>query len=34
VKPKLGAFIAIIEGFLAGDKGRPKKQQHTAKRTD
>ena len=32
VKPKLGAFIAIIEGILAGDKGRPKKQQHTAKR--
>ena len=32
MKPKLGAFIAIIEGILAADKGRPKKQQHTAKR--
>ena len=25
-------FIAIIDGILAEDKGRPKKQQHTAKR--
>src|SRR5262245_26360220 len=32
VKPKLGAFIAIIDGILAADKRRPKKQQHTAKR--
>jgi transposase len=32
VKPKLGPFIAIIDGILAGDKARPKKQQHTAKR--
>ena len=32
VKPKLGAFIAVIDGILADDKGRPKKQQHTAKR--
>src|SRR5262245_15382365 len=32
VKPKLGAFIAIIDGILAEDKRRPKKQQHTAKR--
>jgi transposase len=32
VKPKLGAFIAIIDGILTEDKGRPKKQQHTAKR--
>jgi hypothetical protein len=32
VKPKLGAFIAVIDSILTGDKGRPKKQQHTAKR--
>jgi len=32
VKPKLDAFIAIIDRILAEDKGRPKKQQHTAKR--
>jgi transposase len=32
VRPKLDAFIAIIERILAEDKGRPKKQQHTAKR--
>jgi transposase len=32
VKPKLGAFIAIIDGILTEDKGRPRKQQHTAKR--
>src|SRR5262245_39290525 len=32
VKPKLGAFITIIDGILTEDKGRPKKQQHTAKR--
>jgi hypothetical protein len=32
VKPKLDAVIAIIDGILAQDKGRPKKQQHTAKR--
>jgi transposase len=32
VKPKLGPFVAIIESILAGDKSRPKKQQHTAKR--
>ena len=31
-KPKLDRFIAIIEGILADDKGRPKKQQHTSKR--
>ena len=31
-KPKLGAFIAVIDRILADDKGRPKKQQHTAKR--
>jgi transposase len=32
VKPKLGPFIAIIDGILATDKGQPKKQQHTSKR--
>ena len=32
VRPKLDAFIAIIDRILADDKGRPKKQQHTAKR--
>ena len=32
VKPKLGPFTAIIDVILAGDKGRPKKQQHTSKR--
>ena len=32
VKPKLGPFIAMIDGILTDDKGRPKKQQHTAKR--
>jgi predicted transcriptional regulator YdeE len=31
-KPKLGAFIAIIDAILAEDRTRPKKQQHTAKR--
>jgi transposase len=31
-KPKLGPFVAIIDGILAGDKDRPKKQRHTAKR--
>ena len=32
VRPKLDAFIAIIDRILLEDKGRPKKQQHTAKR--
>lgn len=32
VRPKLDAFIAIINGILADDKSRPKKQQHTSKR--
>ena len=32
VRPKLDAVIAIIDGILAQDKARPKKQQHTAKR--
>jgi transposase len=31
-KPKLDAFIPVIERILEGDKLRPKKQQHTAKR--
>jgi transposase len=31
-KPKLDPFIAIIDGILAEDKSRPKKQQHTSKR--
>jgi transposase len=32
VKPKLGPFIVIIDGILADDKSRPKKQQHTSQR--
>ena len=32
-KPKLGAFMAIIDTILAKDKTRPQKLQHTAKRT-
>jgi hypothetical protein len=28
-RPKLGAYIAIIDNILADDKRRPKKQQHT-----
>jgi transposase len=32
VKPKLGAFIGIIDAILAEDKDGPKKQQHTSKR--
>src|SRR5712691_5648690 len=32
VRPKLDAFIAIIDKILADDKSQPKKQQHTAKR--
>ena len=31
-KPKLDPYIATIDGILADDKFRPKKQQHTAKR--
>jgi transposase len=31
-KIPLGPFIAIIDGILAGDKDRAKKQQHTSKR--
>jgi transposase len=32
VRPKLDAYIAIIDKILADDKSRPKKQQHTSKR--
>ena len=32
VRPKLDAFMTIIERILTEDKSRPKKQQHTAKR--
>ena len=32
VKPRLGPFIAAIDGILAEDKGRPRKQHHTDKR--
>ena len=32
VRPKLDAFIAIIDKILADDKSRPKKQHHTSKR--
>ncbi len=32
MRPKLDPFIAIIDAILAEDKGRPKKQRHTAKR--
>ncbi len=32
VRPKLDAFVAIIDKILADDKTRPKKQQHTSKR--
>ena len=31
-RPKLDAFIAIIDKILVEDKSRPKKQQHTSKR--
>src|SRR6476620_7842163 len=31
-KPKLDPFISVIDRILEGDKSRPKKQQHTAKR--
>ncbi len=32
VKPKLDAFISVIDRILRGDKSQPRKQQHTAKR--
>lgn len=31
-RPKLDAFIGIVDAILAADKERPKKQRHTAKR--
>jgi transposase len=31
-KPKLDAFVPMIDRILGDDKSRPKKQQHTAKR--
>ena len=31
-RPKLEAFVGIIDAILAADKERPKKQRHTAKR--
>ena len=31
-RPKLEAFIAIIDGWLDGDRSVPRKQRHTAKR--
>jgi transposase len=32
LRPKLDAFIGIIDAILLADKDRPKKQRHTAKR--
>ena len=31
-RPKLDAFVGVIDAILSADKGRPKKQRHTAKR--
>jgi len=31
-RPKLDAFVGVIEGILEADKGRPAKQRHTSKR--
>jgi transposase len=31
-RPKLDPFIGIIDGILAADEGRPRKQRHTSKR--
>lgn len=31
-RPKLDGFIAIIDGWLEGDRSAPRKQRHTAKR--
>src|SRR6201984_1501097 len=31
-RPKLDPFTAIIDGILAADEGRPRKQRHTTKR--
>lgn len=30
--PKLGAYRAVIDGWLEGDRGAPRKQRHTARR--
>src|SRR6266852_2253334 len=32
VRPKLDPFTGIIDGILAADEGRPRKQRHTSKR--
>jgi len=32
LRPKLDAFIGVMDAILAADKERPKKQRHTAKR--
>src|ERR1044071_3331671 len=31
-RPKLDAFVGVIDGILEEDKGRPAKQRHTSKR--
>src|SRR5262245_48748827 len=31
-RPKLDSFTGIIDGILAADEGRPRKQRHTSKR--
>ena len=31
-RPKLDGFVGIIDGWLEGDRGVPRKQRHTAKR--
>src|SRR5499433_1055851 len=31
-RPKLDRFIGLIDGILAADEGRPRKQRHTSKR--
>ncbi|MBS50767.1 MAG: IS21 family transposase, partial [Sphingobium sp.] len=31
-RPKLDGFVAIIDGWLEGDRSVPRKQRHTAKR--
>jgi hypothetical protein len=33
VRPKLDPFTGNIDGILAADEGRPRKQRHTSKRT-
>src|SRR5436190_24243590 len=32
VRPKLDPFTGMIDGILAADEGRPRKQRHTSKR--